>query len=136
VIEQPRPTPAPPPPDPPVVFDDPSPMSFEAPPPAPPAPPAPPTDYAASENPSYRRNNPPRYPPAAARRGIEGEVVLRVTVGPDGSPIDIQVHRSSRNRDLDRAAIDAVRRWMFNPRRVNGEPVQGEVLVPIAFSMN
>jgi len=136
VIEKVKPTPTPPPPEPPVVFEDATAMSFEAPPPSPPAPPAPPADYQASEDPSYRRQYPPRYPPQALRRGIEGEVLLKVLVSTDGEPLSVEVEKSSRNRDLDRAAMTAVKRWKFNPQIRNGQKVQGYVLVPIVFSLD
>src|SRR5690606_18950829 len=46
----------------------------------------------------------PEYPPAALRAGISGEVVIRIDVGADGRPASLEIVRSSRNRDLDRAA--------------------------------
>ena len=35
--------------------------------------------------------------------------------------------------DLDRAAIDAARRWRFNPEVRDGVPVAGRVRVPVDF---
>ena len=119
-----------------MVLDDPTPMSVAAPPPAPPAPPAPPQDYGPSEDQTYRKIKPPRYPPQAIRRREEGEVVLRVLVGLDGRPVEVEVEKSSRSRLLDRAAIDAVRNWVFNPGLRDGKPVQGYVLVPISFKLS
>jgi periplasmic protein TonB len=111
-------------------------MSIQAPLPAPPAPPAPAADYGPSEDQSYRRYRPPRYPPQALRRREEGEVILRVLVGTDGKPVQIEIEKSSRSRLLDRAAIDAVQEWLFNPGVRNGQPVQGWVLVPISFRLS
>lgn len=110
-------------------------MAIEAPPPAPPAPPAPPTSYGPSEDQTYRRMRPPRYPPQALRRREEGEVVLRVLVDADGNPAQIEIEKSSRSRLLDRAAMDAVKTWKFNPGIRNGQPIQGWVLVPINFKI-
>lgn len=56
-------------------------------------------------------------------------------VSETGKPVQIEVERSSRSRLLDRAAIDAVRAWEFNPGVRDGRPVQGWVLVPINFSL-
>ena len=39
-------------------------------------------------------------------------------------------------RDRNRAAIDAVRNWVFNPGLRDGKPVQGYVLVPISFKLS
>jgi periplasmic protein TonB len=94
---------------------------------APQAPAAPATAPVAVETP------PPRYPPSALRRGVSGEVLLRVTVDTQGLPGDIEVIQSSGSRDLDRAATTAARRWRFRPALREGVPVEGAVNVPIVF---
>jgi protein TonB len=76
----------------------------------------------------------PTYPADAFRNGESGTVVLRIHVGPDGIPYSVDLVQSSRSRSLDRAASDAVRRWRFRPAQRNGEPVPGEVQVPIVFT--
>lgn len=111
-------------------------MAVPAPPPAPPAPPAPPVDIAPSEDISYRKMRPPKYPPQAVRQRITGEVLLKVLVGADGSPQEITIERSSGSRLLDKAAIDAVKTWMFNPGEKNGQRAAGYALVPIRFDLN
>ncbi|WP_242107412.1 energy transducer TonB [Luteimonas aquatica] len=77
---------------------------------------------------------PPQYPREALRRGESGEALLRIHVGADGVPGDIDLVRSSGSRSLDRAATDAVRKWRFQPARRGGQPIPGTVQVPIAFS--
>lgn len=119
-----------------MILEEATPMSIPAPPPAPPAPSAPAPSYGATEDSSYRRAKPPRYPPQAMRRREEGEVLLRVLVGTDGRPVQIEVERSSRSRLLDQAAIQAVREWVFNPGMKEGVPVQSWVIVPIKFSLS
>jgi protein TonB len=94
-----------------------------------------PVDVAASEMPGYRNLYPVRYPRRAAAKGLQGEVVLRVLVGTDGRPLQVELHRSSRHGILDRAALDAVRQWRFRPEVRAGIAVEGWVLVPIAFSV-
>ena len=108
-------------------------MDTPAPPPAPPAPPAPAPSIGASVDPSSRSMNPPKYPPAALRAGITGQVILVVDVDAQGNVTNVSVEKSSRNRDLDRAAIDAARRWRFNPEVRDGVPVAGRVRVPVDF---
>lgn len=76
----------------------------------------------------------PRYPSRALRRGESGTVRVRVEVGPDGRPSQVSVAQASGSRMLDRAAVDAVRRWRFHPARRDGQPVPGTVIVPISFS--
>ncbi len=75
----------------------------------------------------------PRYPTQALRRGESGTVNVRVEIGPDGVPAQVSVDGSSGSRYLDRAAVDAVRRWHFRPAMSNGQPVSGSVIVPIRF---
>lgn len=77
----------------------------------------------------------PRYPTQAARRGLGGTVRVRAEVGVDGVPTSVAVVAGSGTRELDRAALDAVRRWRFRPGQVDGQPVAGSVVVPIEFAM-
>lgn len=76
----------------------------------------------------------PRYPPGELRRGRGGTVTVRVEVGPDGTPTSVTVAESSRSRALDRAAVEAVRGWRFEPALVDGQPARGMVRVPIEFT--
>ena len=76
----------------------------------------------------------PAYPELAALMRIAGRTVLIVDVSPQGEATDVVVEKSSRNRDLDRAAIDAARRWKFVPALKAGEPVAGRVRVPVDFA--
>lgn len=77
---------------------------------------------------------PPRYPTRALRRGEQGIVNVRVAIGPDGVPTSVSLASGSGSRDLDRAALDAVRRWRFLPAMEDGRPTVGSVVVPIEFS--
>ncbi|WP_101925800.1 energy transducer TonB [Luteimonas rhizosphaerae] len=78
----------------------------------------------------------PAYPRDALRRQAEGVVQLEVLVGVDGRPLEVRIHRSSGDRELDQAALRHVRRhWTFEPAMRNGQPVQATGLVPIAFSL-
>ncbi len=57
----------------------------------------------------------PRYPPEALRAGTSGEVLVEITVGTDGSVTSARVVRSTPPRVFDREALNAVRRWKFEP---------------------
>jgi len=50
-----------------------------------------------------------RYPEAARRQGLEGQVALRITIGRDGQVMDAQVVRSSGADLLDQAALTMLR---------------------------
>lgn len=77
----------------------------------------------------------PGYPSQALRRRIEGEVLLRVEVDARGRPARVRVERGSGARQLDAAAVSAVRRWRFEPALQGGEPVRSSVLIPIVFRL-
>ncbi|QWP74962.1 TonB family protein [Lysobacter sp. K5869] len=79
------------------------------------------------------RNPAPRYPATALRRGEGGTVVLRVNVGADGRADEVAVTRRSGSRDLDRAALSAVRDWRFKPATRNGREVASVVQQPVEF---
>jgi periplasmic protein TonB len=57
----------------------------------------------------------PSYPPDAFRSRQSGEVQVEFTVGTDGSVTSARVVRSNPRRVFDRAALDAVNRWRFQP---------------------
>lgn len=76
----------------------------------------------------------PRYPPEALRRNIGGIVRVQVVVSPDGSVERMELASSSGDRYLDRAAMEALRRWRFQPAIRNGQPVTASVIVPLEFN--
>ena len=86
-------------------------------------------------SPRYHTNPTPDYPLPCKRRREEGTVLLNVLVQADGLPAAISLNRSSGHPLLDRAALDAVRRWTFEPGRAAGAPVSSLVVVPVRFSL-
>ncbi|OWQ56887.1 energy transducer TonB [Stenotrophomonas maltophilia] len=135
-LSPPKPSPVPPPPQAPVVdVPEPRPSDIVTP-PSPPAPPAPATSIEASVDISSKAMNPPRYPPAAFRAGIQGEVILIIDVDASGNVTNVTVEKSSRNRDLDRAAMEAARKWRFNAAESGGKKTAGRVRVPVNFALN
>lgn len=105
------------------------------PPPAAPVPAPAPAPLAEASLPRPVDAPPPRYPRDAQRRGQQGTVLLRVHVDARGNPGDIDIVDGSGARSLDRAAVEAVRRWRFAPAVRNGQPVAGSVQVPIDFTL-
>ena len=137
IVEQPKPTPVPPPPEaPPIVYNDPSPVAYEAPPPAPPAPAAIPQDFGGEVDATGRAMNPPQYPPEEQRRGITGTVTVGLTYDANGNVTDVQVIKSSGNRNLDRAAVKAAKRWKVNPAVRNGVKTAGVAKTDVVFTLN
>jgi periplasmic protein TonB len=77
----------------------------------------------------------PPYPRAARRRGLEGRLVLRVTVTAEGKPRIVKVLESSGHALLDDAAVRAVARWQFEPGRRGATPVQASIDLPVVFRL-
>lgn len=65
----------------------------------------------------------PQYPPQAARRGLEGWVQLRFNVSTTGSVKDAVVVKSSSSL-FDRAAIQAVNKWKYQPQMQGGTAME------------
>ncbi|MGF1462116.1 MAG: energy transducer TonB [Maricaulaceae bacterium] len=64
----------------------------------------------------------PSYPPRAAERGVEGECFVRFNVTAQGQPFDVEAYDCPSV--FQRAAIRAVENWKYNPKIVDGNPVQ------------
>jgi len=84
---------------------------------------------------AYLQNPPPTYPALARRLGEQGRVLLRVLVTADGTAERVELKTGSGAERLDRAALDAVKRWRFVPARQGDQAVSAWVVVPISFSL-
>jgi len=82
-----------------------------------------------------RAQYPIRYPPAALRALAKPGQAVHLGYDAGGTVTDTRIHRSSRNADLDRAALAGVKKWKINPGLVQGQPVGGEALVEVVFSL-
>jgi protein TonB len=76
----------------------------------------------------------PAYPPIAKTAHIEGTVELSAVIGTDGHVRDLSV--VSGHPLLRRAAIDAVRQWIYKPPVLNGESVEIVAPVAVIFRLN
>lgn len=63
----------------------------------------------------------PTYPTEAL--GIEGNVVLRYGIDAEGHVTDLKVSESTPVGLFDAAALEAVGKWSYRPRTVDGKPV-------------
>lgn len=66
----------------------------------------------------------PQYPPGELRRGVEGWVQVRFSVSKTGMVTDVQVVDANPPNVFDDATINAVRRWRYRPKVVDGVPVE------------
>ncbi|MGH0035067.1 MAG: TonB family protein [Myxococcota bacterium] len=78
----------------------------------------------------------PRYPERAARRGIEGWVLIGFTITEDGGVRSPVVLDAEPRGVFERAALRAVRKFKFRPRLENGVPVaQPNQKISIQFGL-
>jgi protein TonB len=66
----------------------------------------------------------PVYPPSLERRGIDGSVRVQFDVTPAGTVRNAIVVASEPRGAFDEAALEAIARWRYNPRIVNGAAVE------------
>jgi periplasmic protein TonB len=104
------------------------------PPPPPPAPRAPVRTGGRIQEPALVKRVPPVYPPIAVSAKLQGVVILEATVGRDGRVENIEVLRSVPL--LDRAAIEAVRQWVYEPLLLNGQAERFILTVTVSFSLS
>jgi protein TonB len=62
---------------------------------------------------------------------VSDTVVLSATVGKDGSVKEVRVIRG--HQLLQKAAVDAVKKWKYKPQVLNGEAVEVTASISIAF---
>jgi len=79
---------------------------------------------------------PPQYPERALQRGIEGRVLVEFTITKSGSVKDAKVVAYEPSTIFNKAALKAVSQWKYNPKIVNGKPVeQPGVRIAIPFKL-
>lgn len=79
----------------------------------------------------------PAYPRDAIMDGLQGTVYLKVLVDVDGTPLSVEIQRSSGHRKLDDAARRQVlKKWKFRPAMQDGRAIQVYGIVPVDFSLS
>ncbi|MCY2959698.1 MAG: energy transducer TonB [Planctomycetota bacterium] len=77
----------------------------------------------------------PEYPEDARKRGEQGAVTCRIRVQPDGGVERVEVLVSSGSECLDRAAVEALERWRYEPARLRGAATACVVQQVIRFTL-
>jgi TonB family protein len=115
-----------------------------------PAPPAPPPDLTYSspvnlqpaspganggnvQEPAFLSNAAPDYPREEDCAGVGGTVVLLISIDDKGIPAVVRIQSTSHNRNLDRSAVAAAKKWRFTPRQDKGVAMPSAVRVPVDF---
>ena len=75
-----------------------------------------------------------KYTKAARKAKIQGAVVVKLEVHPDGRAHNMRIERSV-DPGLDRRALDAISQWTFAPATKDGEPVAVEATIEVNFRL-
>ncbi|HUL74699.1 MAG TPA: energy transducer TonB [Vicinamibacterales bacterium] len=84
--------------------------------------------------PKRLKSIPPNYPVSAMKAGQGGEVLLEAVVLPDGTVGRARVVRSV-DIQLDKAALTALKQWVYEPPTKNGQPTSVLLVVIVNFAM-
>jgi TonB family protein len=76
----------------------------------------------------------PEYSEEARKAKYQGTVLLWLIVDPDGKPREIKVSRPL-GMGLDQKAVEAVRKWKFQPAEKDGRPVAVQINVEVNFRL-
>ncbi len=76
----------------------------------------------------------PAYPEVARKAGIEGDVVLRISVSGEGRVTDLKVLGGPPI--LARAAAKAVQQWQYRALLVNGQPATVVTTIVVSFRLH
>jgi periplasmic protein TonB len=89
--------------------------------------------FAVSEKPVIIHKEEPKYPDLARKAGIEGIVVITVTIGKDGKVEDAKVFKSLPM--LDEAALKAAKKCTFKPAKQRDKTVRVKMNIPFHFRL-
>ncbi len=76
----------------------------------------------------------PLYPVLARASGIQGIVRFTALIGKDGTIQNLKL--VSGPAPLVDAASDAVKRWLYRPTQLNGQPVEVITQINVNFTIN
>jgi protein TonB len=78
----------------------------------------------------------PEYPMRARQRGVEGWVTIEFTISKAGTVINPTVVAAQPRKIFNRSALQAIRKWKYNPKIKDGEAVvRPGQKVTLEFSM-
>ena len=100
------------------------------------APAAPPAVQLPSADADYARSCKPVYPSMSKRLGEQGRAIVRVLVGTDGLPRQVDIKQSSGFDRLDTAARAAMLRCRFIPGKVDGVAQSMAYDAPVNFVLH
>jgi TonB family protein len=75
----------------------------------------------------------PVYPLTARSSGVQGDVVIDTTIDKSGNVV--RMHVVSGPAMLRPSALESLRRWKYEPSKLDGEPVEVQMQVTIKFRL-
>jgi len=78
---------------------------------------------------------PPRYPPRAANRHIEGWVKIEFTISTTGTVTDAIVVDAEPADMFNDAALTAIEKWKFKEKLINGVAVTQRAVQILKFNL-
>ncbi|MHB8418743.1 MAG: energy transducer TonB [Myxococcales bacterium] len=90
--------------------------------------------YQVAELPVLEEDFKAPYPPEARKLGVEGEVVMMLTIDAAGKVAAVK-RLSGPGHGLDEAAVAAAHRFRFKPAKLHGEAVATEIRYVYSFEI-
>lgn len=78
-------------------------------------------------------STPPVYPPQARQSNVEGDVLVAAEIDPTGRVVGAKA--TAGPVFLRQAAVDAVRRWKYEPATIDGRPSSSQITIRIQFRL-
>jgi len=91
----------------------------------------PPGSDGPNQEPDLVKRVEPVYPEAARRAGTAGIVQMRLAIDEEGKVSQVKIVKG--HPQLDQAAIEAVRQWMYRPAILDGKPISWETTITLTF---
>jgi TonB family protein len=76
------------------------------------------------------------YPRSAIAAGVQGTVMVALTITAQGDMTNLSVRKSSGSSDLDGAALACVQHWRFTPAMKDNVPIESSKAYMIAFGLD
>jgi protein TonB len=92
------------------------------------------TILGSAEGPKFEKQVSPDYPFAAKQQGIEGTVMLHLSIDEFGMLQNVEVLEAT-DRIFISAAITSVKKSFFLPAKNNRQPVPSQAILPVHFKL-
>ena len=77
----------------------------------------------------------PVYPPELKRLSLEATVIIEAVISKEGRVSSARILRSGGHDLFDKAALDAVKQWRYQPALLNDKPVDVYLTIAVAFKL-